>query len=187
MLGRSKPGFTLFEILVVLAIIGVFMAVIVPGFNRLLPRNERKVFISKLNALTRYAWQHALIERKVHKVAIDFDKKVMWVEMATGGIKDGQPEFARIKGAYTSTSLAIPKNIEIKNFIIEGYDEKSRYGAGSKTTESWFFIMPDGLTQTVTINITDAKQTTGSGKPRQFGLVLNPFTAQFRVYDNFQK
>jgi len=190
MRGRnSKSGFTLIEILIVFAIIGILMSVIVPNFNRLLPRREREAFISKLSALTRFAWQHALIKRKVHKISFDLKKNLFWVEMATGNVKEGQPEFVRVKGAYINTSVAVPKNIEIKNFIIEGDDEMAKRGGGGKLSEfeSWFYIMPDGLSQTVTINFLDSKQKNAAGKPRQFGLVLNPFNAQFKTYDSFQK
>lgn len=184
--GSNKKGFTLIEILVVLAIMGALMTIVVPNFKKLLPRREREVFIGKLNTLTRYAWQHALIERKVHKIVFDFKKNQCWVEMVTGTTKNGQAEFARVKGAYTNPMVTIPANIQIKNFIIEGFDEMTRRGTGG-TTESWFFLMPDGLTQTVTINFIDTKQLNAGGKPRQFGLVLNPFNAQFKVYDSFQK
>lgn len=184
MLGNNKKGFTLIEILIVIAIIGVMMSVIVPNVKRLLPRKEREAFLSKLNGLTRYAWQHALIERKVHQVEFDFNKKIVWVGMVTGTMKEGNPEVVRIKNAYTATSIPIPANIEIQNFIIEGYDELSR---SDKRSAAYFFIMPDGLTQTVTINFIDKKHKNSAGKPRQFGLVLNPFNAQFKVYDSFQK
>ena len=188
MLGSNKRGFTLLEILVVLAIIGIMATIVVPSFKSILPRREREAFVSKLNALMRYAWQHALIERKAHKMSVNFEKKLIWIEMATGSPnKEGKPDFAPIKGAYLNTSMVIPSSIQIKNFIIEGYDEMSRYAAGSKLQDSWFFIMPDGLTQTVTINFLDTRQTNVAGRPRQFGLVLNPFNAQFKVYDSFQK
>lgn len=188
MLEKSKYGFTIIEIMVVIAIIGILLTFLAPNVTKLvLPRRERELFISKLNALTRFAWQHALIERKAHKISVDFTKKVMWIEMATGVIKKDQPETVRLKGAYTPTALSIPKNIDIKGFIIEGFDEKSRYGGGRGTEESWFYIMPDGLTQAVTINFIDTKDRNPAGKPRQFGLVLNPFTAYFNAYDSFQK
>ena len=41
-------------------------------------------------------------------------------------LKDGKQEYSRIKGAYINSSLKIPKNIEIINFIIEGFDEMSQ-------------------------------------------------------------
>lgn len=187
---NSKSGFTLIEILIAFAIIGILMSIVVPSFKQLLPRREREAFISTLSALARSAWQRALIERKVHKVSFNLKKNLFWVEMATGNTKEGQPEFVPVKGTYAKTSVVVPKNIEIKNFIIEGFDEMGKRGGGGgklSEFESWFYIMPDGLSQAVTINFIDTKQKNAVGKPRQFGLVLNPFNAQFKTYESFQK
>lgn len=187
MRGRSsKPGFTLIEILIAFALLGILLSIAIPNFRKLLPRREREAFISKVNAITRLAWQRALIERKVHKIVFNFKNNEFWMEEPTGTTKLDEMEFKRVKGGYAITSGKIPKSIKIKNFIIEGFDEMTRRGAGG-TDESWFFIMPDGLTQTVIINLLDTKQLNAAGKPRQFGLVLNPFNAQFKVYDSFQK
>lgn len=186
MCGNNR-GFTLLEILIVVAVLGILAAAIVPNFRNLLPGRERKLFIGKLNGLMHTAWQRALVERKLQKISFDFDKRSIWLESATGAIKEGNPEFARAKGSYVSTLLKIPKVIDVKNFIIEGFDEMGRYGSGRKTTESWFYIIPDGMAQAVTINFLDTSNLNAAGKPRQFGLVLNPFNAQFKVYDAFQK
>ncbi len=187
MCGRnSKSGFTLIELLIAFALVAVLMGIIAPSFKNLLPRREREAFIGKINAITRFAWQRALIERKVHRIVFNFKKNLFWVEQPTGTTKLGEMEFERVKGSHFDTSGKIPATIQIKNFIIEGFDEMTRRGAGG-TDESWFFLMPDGLTQTVTINFLDTKQQNAAGKPRQFGLVLNPFNAQFKVYESFQK
>jgi prepilin-type N-terminal cleavage/methylation domain-containing protein len=183
----SNKGFSLLELLVVVAIMGILMSIVVPNFRNLLPGRERKLFIEKLNGLMRSAWQRALVERKLQKVSFDFDKRSIWLESATGAVKEGNPEFTRAKESYTLTAVQIPKVIDVKNFIIEGFDEMGRYGSGRKTTESWFYIIPDGMAQAVTINFLDKSNVNAAGKPRQFGLVLNPFNAQFKVYDAFQK
>ena len=57
---------------------------------------------------------------------------------------------------------------------------------GRQTTELWFFIVPEGLAQDVVINLLDMRDK-DRGKAKQVGLVLNPFAAQFKSYDSFQK
>ncbi len=127
---NSKSGFTLIELLIAFALIAVLMGIVVPSFKNLLPRREREAFISKVNAITRFAWQRALIERKVHRIFFDFKKREFWVEEPAGTTKLGEMEFNRVKGTHFSTSGKIPSTIEIKNFIIEGFDEMTRRGAG---------------------------------------------------------
>jgi prepilin-type N-terminal cleavage/methylation domain-containing protein len=184
----SKKGFTLIELLVVIALIGLLTTVVIPNFRKLSPKKERQLFIGQLNGLTRFAWQQALTTKKLHALVFDFKNNQMRVEQATGTVKDGMPELKPVKRTYIKTATAIPKTIQIKNFIIEGFDEITKsVGGASKTYETFFFILPDGLTQAVTINFIDTKDVNAARKPRQFGLVLNPFTAQFTTHDSFQK
>ncbi len=81
--------------------------------------------------------------------------------------------------------FAWPKNLEIKNFYVEGSDEMERI-AGRPDGKIWFFVVPSGLAQNVIINFIDTLDRVNN-KPRTIGLVLNPFSAQFKVYDTFQK
>lgn len=185
MCGKSK-GFTLIEILVVIALIGLLTTIVVPAFKRRSPHEERRSFIAQLNSLTRFSWQQALITRKLQAVVFDMKKRHVRVEQSTGAVKDGKPQLEQIKRAYIRTSLELPKQLQIQNFIIEGFDEMSRFGA-RPTEEVFFYIVPDGLTQAVTINLIDTKDLNAAKKPRQVGLVLNPFTAQFTTHASFQK
>jgi hypothetical protein len=59
-------------------------------------------------------------------------------------------------------------------------------GSGGKTTRIFFYVIPEGLSQEVTINFIDKKDSI-DGRARMIGLVLNPFTVQFKVYDRFAK
>jgi len=187
-LHTNKSAFTLIELLVVIALIGIMATIVVPNFRNRSPKRERQLFIGQINGLTRFAWQQALITKKLHAIVFDFKNNQVRVEQATGTIKDGMPELKPLKRTYIKTAAPIPKTIQIKNFIIEGFDEITKsVGGASEAYETFFFIPPDGLTQAITINFIDTKDVNAARKPRQFGLVLNPFTAQFTTHDSFQK
>lgn len=181
----NKTGFTLIEVLVAIVLIGILAAVVVPNLYHRVPSYERKQFIAQLNELMLTAWQNAIITHKIHKVDVDFGKQKIQLFIARDGEKRKKElEFEPLTGLALDTSIALPENIEIKNFYIEGFDEMARFAAG--TGGAWFFIVPEGLSQEVTINFVDTKDTI-NGKLRPTGLVLNPFTAQFKIYDSFQK
>ena len=184
---RNRSGFTLIEILVAIALVAVMATLVIPNILRLMPRHDRDQFIATMQTMVQNAWQSALASGKIHRISVDIDKRTMTVSQATGA-KDakGELEFAPAKIYYAPRSMQWPAHIQIKQFIIEGFDEMGRYGGGRKTTETWFFIMPDGLAQSVVINAIDIKDVR-NGKPRQFSLVLSPFTGAFKKYDTFQK
>lgn len=169
--------------MVVLTIIGLLAAIISPNFGRRKPEYERQKFLGSLNALVRFAAQQASVTGKLHRLYFDFDRNKVSVEVkAEGKNNKGEQAFKPVKAAYLHSSLTWPKYYWVQNFFIEGVDE------GSATTKktAWFFIMPDGLAQDVIINIID-RNPAYRGKPKQIGLVMNPFSAQFKIYDSFQK
>lgn len=186
MSGTYKKGFTLLEILVAIVIIAIMATVIIPNLAPRRASDERNTFIAQLNTLMQFAWQNALITRTLHKVMFDFKHKTVFLEQASEQ-KDGEgkTKFVPLKEQYFATSLAWPRNLEIKNFFIEGFDEMKRF-SGRDTGESWFFVVPDGLTQRVTINLIDTLDISPQGRPAKVGLVLNPFNAQFAAYDTFK-
>lgn len=186
MLGNAKRGFTLIEVVVALAIIALVATAIAPTFIRR-TRLDRVEFVKKLAALSQLGWQQALVTRKLHRLYFDFKKRTVTLEVATDQKEaDGEPVCEPLKRFYITTTIAIPSQLEIMQFINEGFDDMSGF-TGKATAATWFYIMPDGITQHVTINMLDKQDLLENKEPRQVGLVLNPFSARFDVYDTFQK
>ncbi len=186
MFGSCKKGFTLIEILVAIIIIGIMAAIVIPNLAPRRASAERNAFIAKLNGLMSFAWQNALTTGLIHKVVFDITHKTVSLQQATEKkSSEGDVKFDSFGGTYFATSIAWPHNLQIKNFYLEGFDEMKRSSGGAK--EIWFFVMPDGLTQRVTLNIIDSNDVKQNGRPERISLVLNPFNAQFVVYDTFKK
>lgn len=177
MFGSCKQGFTLLEILVAIALIGVVATIVIPNLGSRRPMQERKQFIARLNALGSFARDSAMITRKIHKIVFSFKDRRVSLEVG--------PDFTPPKNAYISTSFSLPSQLRIRNFVIEGTDEMEQLG-GRQTGELWFFVVPEGLAQQVTINMIDRDDLLSSGKARPIGLVLNPFSVHFDEYDAFQ-
>jgi type II secretion system protein H len=177
--GKSKKqiGFSLIEILVVIMIIGVMATIVVPNLLQQAPGYKRKQFVTELNALMAITWEHALSTNQLHRVLFDFDTRTIKIEVETKQDEKGKTTFQNVSGVYRKTTYTWDKNLEIREFIVEGLKESK------KIDKIWIFVTPEGLGQDVIINIVDV----GEQKEVPLGLVLNPFIVQFKVYDTFQK
>lgn len=184
-LKKNRAGFSLLELLIVIAIAGVMGAAFISLLSSMQPGYARKQFVSKVNALVQFGWQQAVITRKVHRVLFDIKNRKASLEIESEKSTQSKVVFEPLKKSFMSTSMTWSDSIIIKQLLIEGFDEMKRF-AGGKTETVWFYIVPDGMVQAVTINFLDKEQLI-DGKPKPVGLVLNPFTAQFRVYHAFVK
>lgn len=187
MFGKNKKGgFSLLEMLVVIAIIGVLGTIMVPNIQRSTPRYEREEFIARFNTLLQYGWQQSLVTHNIQRINVDVGKRLITLTAASGE-KDSSGEliFKPIINSVYDTECTMPDQIQIKQFFIEGFDMMTKHG-NRKSASVWFYIVPEGMVQSVVINFVDTKDLQ-ENHPQSVGLILNPFTAQFKAYETFQK
>src|SRR5689334_14823272 len=170
-----KNGFSLVELMIALVIIGIVSAIVLPAITRRSAVQERRLFVSRLNALLQFAWQQSITRKVAHRIEFDFAKRFVTVLYQVQAADGAEAKFQPVTVAFTDTTLPIPDALTIKRFVIEGFDEISRF-AGGRTTASWFLINAHGVPQTVSILITYKKDEEAIGT---LALELNPLLMQF--------
>lgn len=180
-----RSGFTLIELLVAIAIIGIMTTMIAPFLGSKPIGQERKKFVNALNGLIQFAQQQAIISKKIHRIFFNIKERTAYIEKDISPQPNAKkPTFGLLKKGMIASRMTWPASLEIKQFIVGGFDEMQRFSG--KTKELWMYVGIDGMPQQVTINFVD-KEAGEIGKPLQIGLVLNPFTAQLKVHNAFQK
>ena len=170
---NNKKGFSLLEMVVVIALIGIAMAIIMPS-RRKSGQRIAPLFAQNLNILLRKAYLSALEHAQAQKIYFDIKRGRVEVQQETD-----KKEWS----THDSLCMAIPSQIEFRNFYIatkQGKKDQLR----QETNDVWFFITSDGIAQEVVINIVD---TTEKAAMPEAGLVLNPLTLIFKVNDEFKK
>jgi len=179
----KKSGFTLLEFLFAIAMIGLIVSIGARYFRIQRPGDERKKFISQLNLLMKFTLQNSIVTNKIHKVDFDFKKRVVQIFIVS---EKKEEKDKRLVRTYLKTFLDIPPHLDIKEFFIDGSDMMKMF-LDRKTVGVFFYVIPEGMSQVVIINIIDRKDEIVRGKGRVVSLVLNPFSAQFSVYNDFKR
>ncbi len=170
------------------AIVGVMSMIVAPNLFKRRPMYEQKAFVTSLNAFLAEAWQRGLTTQKVQKISFDLNQRKVMLEQETDQ-RDAQggQVFAPVVVEYAPAQPSWPHDWEIRQFFVQGADEIASQTSQHRTADMvWFFILPGGLSQEVIMNMVYIKDKQSGLEGKKNGLVLNPFTVQFKTYDEFQ-
>ena len=184
----NKPGFSLIEIMIAIALVAVLLALAVPNLLGRKAVQERKAFPTQLNTIMSEVWLRGLETGKIHKVNFDLEHRNIQVSEQTDKV-DGEKKlvFEPIKLHFSFNNYTWPESFDIQQIYVQKIDEIASGGLSRKTENILFYVMTDGMTQEVIINGIDQPDNQSEKDAKQFSIVLNPFTAQCVMYDTFQK
>ena len=181
----NRPGVTFIEIIVVMTLMALLASVAIPYFGKRKPMQERRVFVSKVNALLDEVLMLALTTEKVHKINFNFKNRIITAGQDTGHTdRTNKPVFGPVV-LTESSEISWPATFEIKHFFVQGIDGCNV--AGRTTDDVWFFILPDGQSQDMTMQFIDTATADHDSEGVPVSIVLNPFTVQCKAYEAEQE
>ena len=181
-----KSGFTLIELIIVIALIGVMTIIVMPSFRGDKLAQARQAQVDQLNLLLATAQYSAITSGKINRVIFDLKLAKVRIEQLSAK-KDNlnQDQYELLQVDYNETSLDWDSNLKIKEIYTN--NQNAFWSDEVGNAKAWFYIVPDGNAQNVTINFIDLAENEKTNEQSEYSLVLNPFTVQFKLYDVFQK
>jgi len=114
----KKEGFTLIELILVIAVIGVVAAIVLPRLDPFLPERRLKSAVRLLSGTISLAYGEAIAKNKTYRLHFDSIKDMYWITEVTPSQRD--EETGSSSGIRLGTQFEllqyekIPENIEEK-------------------------------------------------------------------------
>lgn len=169
--------------MVVVAIIGMMMAVIVPRMLKRPPQAEWPVVVDMINDLIALARQEAMTYQETHRLAFDIksEEQIIRVERESRDPEDPIKKiYAPVVSLYMKTDYTLPDSVRIRG-VFWGKEEQLEQNKG----EAFCYIKADGLVQPVTIHLVRLDEF----EEQEEGLTLkmSPFYGQFSYESGLKK
>ena len=108
-LNKRRGGFTLVEIMIVVAIIALLAAIAVPGFLRARKRSQASRIINDLRLIDSAVDQYAIENNKLTGVAVPIAAWTQYLKIGTALYRTGNDLFGNSYGAQSVDALpAVP-------------------------------------------------------------------------------
>lgn len=179
----NKMGISFIEILITLLILGLITTFVIPSFYNKQRNSPKAKFIAQFTELMQKSLTQAIITQKIHQIFFDLENKLITVKIHNPALKEQSEhnKFSPVPPHSFPQPMHISPALAIRNFFINGIDDVQ---GGNDRKTIWFYIMPDGTSQSIIINIEDIETTSEQNK---FAITVNPFYSQVKEHDTFQK
>lgn len=179
---NKQLGISFIEILISLLLISIATSFIIPRVFAHKPRAAQKKFFTEFNTLVADTTFQAIMNKVVHQVYFDLNKHTILVKKYNSKIQadNKHAKFESLNKDVFQNQIDFPSAFSIQNFFVQGKDE---FISGAHMNDAWFYIMPDGTSQAVIINIHDDSDNTET----QCSIAVNPFYSRVTLHDTFQK
>ncbi|MGC8739568.1 MAG: pilus assembly FimT family protein [Candidatus Hydrogenedens sp.] len=121
---KAKYGFTLLELVVVVALISILTGMIIPIYNRTMYSLRIRNTTQDITSLIRYAQEKAVAESREFRVLIDEEKGTFSLFRLKSQSWDGEKEFEPVGTADGGGMITLPETIQISR-ITAGKDRKT--------------------------------------------------------------
>ena len=112
MKGRDRIGFTFIELLMVIVILGIFVAMATPNFRNTYLELELSSQARSLAKFLTYAQERAVVEGKAYRFEIDPVQRRYWLTVERELESEDGTHFARIEGRY-GRIVKLPSGISV--------------------------------------------------------------------------
>ncbi len=178
----KQAGISFIEILVVLMLMSLALSFTIPRFVNSQKNSTKKHFYQNFSQLISETMHQAILTNKIHQVFFDNNHHKIMIKIfdEKSENQNKHQRFKLIEKDLFKSIIDIPENFIIQNFFINGDDEVK---SGAALNEAWFYIMPDGTSQNILINIINQDDP----HDNKFSITINPFYSQVSIHDTFQK
>ncbi len=157
--GVAARGFTLVELLVVLAIIGLVLGLALPQLREL-SGVELRSAARRLAGAARYASEQAAVRKSPHRIRFDFEQRAYRVEVAEGDRWLPDP-------ATLGAAVRLPGAVRIA-----AVETRAR---GRQTDgEAWVEFYPKGYSELAVVQLV-------AGNERVYSVEIRPFDLRPRI------
>lgn len=173
----STKGFTLIEMMVVLALIGLLISMVAPRFSRRSPSSDWKAIVDELNNFSQFARQESIAEQVVFRLNFSRGKNkapdFVVIEHWVGIDKKGNQEFSQVSSPYMKTRYEFAENVHIKALYLGKQELFIENG------QAFCFVVPEGLIQDIYVQLVRVED----GKDEFATLKMLPFDGYFELIE----